>query len=153
METAIYLKDQISILIADDDAEDRQLISDAFSEANLSAEISFANDGVEAMEFLRDKNNAYPSLILLDLNMPRKDGRETLKEIKSNAELRHIPVVVLTTSQDEVDIWQTYNLGANSFLMKPPKFTTLVDSFKGMSRYWFEIVELPKRSQPTVVPL
>ncbi|MBA2502612.1 MAG: response regulator [Pyrinomonadaceae bacterium] len=140
----------ITILIADDDADDRMMAKEALDESRLANDLRFVEDGEELMDYLhrRDKyqrpaDAPRPGLILLDLNMPKKDGREALKEIKDDAELRQIPVVVLTTSKAEEDIYRTYNLGVNSFITKPVMFESLVDVMKALSKYWFEIVELP----------
>lgn len=140
----------ITILIADDDVDDRFMIREALMESRLANRICEVEDGEELLEYLR-RQGAYadpessprPGLILLDLNMPRKDGREALKEIKDDPVLRLIPVVVLTTSQAEEDIYRTYQLGLNSFITKPVSFEGLVDIMKELKRYWFEIVELP----------
>jgi CheY-like chemotaxis protein len=140
----------ISILIADDDPDDRELTRDALAECRLANEVCFVKDGEELMEFL-DRRGEYsslsdaplPGLILLDLNMPRKDGREALKEIKARPELRRIPIVVLTTSKAEEDILRTYDLGVNSYVTKPVTFESLVETIKVIGKYWFEIVELP----------
>lgn len=140
----------ISILIADDDADDRMMIRDAFQENRLANDIHFVEDGEELLHFLRrigkytEKKHPRPGLILLDLNMPKMDGREALKEIKNDPVLRGIPVVVLTTSKAEEDIYRTYNLGVNSFITKPVKFESLVTITRELGRYWFEIVELPQ---------
>ncbi len=144
-------KRPIVILIADDDAEDRMLIHEALEESRLKNQIRFVENGEELMDYLRN-NNKYgdkekfptPGLILLDLNMPKKDGREALKEIKSDEALRLIPVVVLTTSKAEEDVLRTYDLGVSSFITKPVTFSSLVDVMKTVTKYWFEIVELPK---------
>lgn len=143
-------KKPIEILIADDDAEDRMLIRDAFVESRLNNNLQFVEDGEQLIDYLYNRGefsdkNKYPrpGLILLDLNMPRKDGREALKEIKSEELLRSIPVVVLTTSKAEEDILKTYDLGVSSFITKPVKFDSLVDIMKTLNKYWFEIVELP----------
>ncbi len=140
----------LTILIVDDDADDRQMIAEAFQENRLANELKYAEDGEQLMDYLcrrgEFKNPATsprPGLILLDLNMPKKDGREAIKEIKGNPELRDIPVVVLTTSKAEEDIYRTYNLGVNSFITKPVTFDALVAITKDLGRYWFEIVELP----------
>jgi CheY-like chemotaxis protein len=140
----------ITILLADDDPDDRQLAQDALSECRLANEIHFVEDGEQLMDYLlrRGQYTAHakdplPGLILLDLNMPRKDGREALKEIKAHPELRRIPVVVLTTSKAEEDILRTYDLGVNSYITKPVTFESLVEIIKVLGRYWFEIVELP----------
>lgn len=135
-------RSQVPILVADDDEEDRQLIKDALKESRLLNEIRFVKDGEELMQVLLS-DAPLPGLILLDLNMPKKDGREALKEIKNNPRLKQIPVVVLTTSKAEEDIYRTYNLGVNSFITKPVTFNSLVDIMKDLGRYWFEVVELP----------
>ena len=140
----------ITILLADDDPDDRQLTRDAFAENRLVNMLHTVEDGEELMEYLRrqgrytdQKNAPLPGLILLDLNMPRKDGREALKEIKADPTLRRIPFVVLTTSKAEEDILRTYDLGVNSYVTKPVTFKSLVELIKVLGRYWFEVVELP----------
>src|SRR6188474_1661757 len=140
----------IVILLADDDEEDRMLAADAMRESRVANDLRFVEDGEELLDYLY-KRGSYsgpdaaptPGLILLDLNMPRKDGREALREIKADPDLRRIPVVVLTTSKAEEDIYRTYDLGANSFITKPVTFAGLAEAMKVMARYWFEIVELP----------
>ena len=141
----------IIILIADDDAEDRMLVKEALEESRLNNNIQFVENGEELLDYLHNRGkftdkDQYPTpgLILLDLNMPKKDGREALKEIKTDDHLRMIPVVVLTTSKAEEDILRTYDLGVSSFITKPVTFSSLVDVMKTLSKYWFEIVELPK---------
>ena len=140
----------ITILIADDDPDDRELTRDALQECRLANDVHFVEDGEELMDYLNRRgqhkdraNEPLPGLILLDLNMPRKDGREALKEIKAQPELRRIPIVVLTTSKADEDILRTYDLGVNSYVTKPVTFDSLVDTIKVIGRYWFEIVELP----------
>ena len=140
----------ITILMADDDEDDRMFAQDALVEARLANHIDFVEDGEELMDFLRHRGKyengnspTRPGLILLDLNMPRKDGREALKEIKADPKLRQIPVVVLTTSKAQEDIFRTYDLGVSSFITKPVSFEGLVDIMKTLSKYWFEIVTLP----------
>ncbi|MDD1428365.1 response regulator [Dolichospermum sp. ST_sed9] len=140
----------IIILVVDDDEDDRLLIKDALEENLLANDLYFVEDGQELMDFLhhqgqyQDPHKApRPSMILLDLNMPRKDGREALKEIKADPELRQIPVIVLTTSKAEEDILRTYDLGVSSFITKPVIFDSMVEIIKMLGRYWFEIVELP----------
>jgi CheY-like chemotaxis protein len=141
----------VTILMADDDEEDREMTRDALRDARLGNIVKFAVDGQDLMEYLRREGKyadpavdaPRPGLILLDLNMPRMDGREALAEIKSDELLRQIPVVVLTTSQDEVDILRTYDLGVNSFITKPVTFEGLVEVTRTWTRYWFEIVALP----------
>lgn len=134
---------KVSIWIADDDPDDCQLIREAMHESRLSNDLNFVKDGEELMQKL-NQTEALPGLILLDLNMPRKDGREALAEIKSNPRLKQIPVIILTTSKAEEDILRTYNLGVNSFISKPVSFSSLVEVMSGIGRYWLEIVELPK---------
>lgn len=144
-------KKTIIILIADDDAEDRMMVKEALDESRLKNDIHFVENGEELVDYLHNRGrftdkDLYPTpgLILLDLNMPKKDGREALKEIKADPHLRLIPVVVLTTSKAEEDILRTYDLGVSSFITKPVTFTALVDVMRTLSKYWFEIVELPK---------
>lgn len=132
----------VLILIADDDQEDRQLIGEALQESRLANPIKFVNDGEALMEFLRETKEL-PGLILLDLNMPKKDGREALAEIKKDPRLKRIPVIILTTSKAEEDVYRTYSLGVNSFITKPVTFTSLVEVVRSMAHYWFEIVQLP----------
>ena len=140
----------ITILLADDDPDDRQLTRDAFKENRLANALATVEDGEELLEYLHRRGKykelegtPLPGLILLDLNMPRKDGREALKEIKAHPEFRRIPIVVLTTSKAEEDILRTYDLGVNSYITKPVTFKSLVEIVKVLGRYWFEVVELP----------
>ncbi|HTR44055.1 MAG TPA: response regulator [Pseudomonadales bacterium] len=140
----------ISIVLADDDPDDRKLTQDAFCENRLANEFHTVEDGEELMDYLLRrgkyesmKGDPLPGLILLDLNMPRKDGREALKEIKAHPDLRRIPIVVLTTSKAEEDILRSYDLGVNSYVTKPVTFKSLVELIKVLGRYWFEVVELP----------
>lgn len=140
----------ITILMADDDAEDRQMTLEAFEASRLKNDLRFVEDGAELMDYLRRRGrygdptlSPRPGLILLDLNMPKKDGREALEEIKSDPKLKHIRVVVMTTSKAEEDIVRTYDLGASSYVTKPVTFSALVDVVRTMGRYWLEIVELP----------
>ncbi len=123
-------------------------------ENRLLNDVSRVKDGEELMDYLRhhgeytaEGSSPGPSLILLDLNMPRKDGREALREIKADAMLRHIPVVVLTTSRAEEDVVRSYQCGVNSFITKPVTFQGLVEAMKALGRYWFEVVELPTLEQ------
>jgi CheY-like chemotaxis protein len=139
----------LTILLADDDPDDRLLIEEALRESKISNPLEMVEDGEELMDYLNGRgkfsgmDTVMPGLILLDLNMPRKDGREALKEIKSDDRLRHIPIVVLTTSKAEEDIFRTYNLGVNSFITKPVTFESLVDLIRQLGKYWFELVSLP----------
>ncbi|MFO8129102.1 MAG: response regulator [Bacteroidales bacterium] len=144
--------DSIVILMADDDPDDRLMAEEALEESRLKNELYLVKDGEELMDFLHRRNkyrdpesSPRPGIILLDLNMPRKDGREALREIKSEPSLRSIPVIVLTTSKAEEDILRTYNLGANSFITKPITFEGLVEVLKKMGEYWFQIVKLPEQ--------
>jgi two-component system, response regulator len=141
----------VTILMADDDEEDCELTQEALQDARLANEMRFVTDGQDLMDYLR-RDGRYaepgadaprPGIILLDLNMPKKDGREALAEIKADAELRRIPVVVLTTSKDEEDVLRSYDLGVSSFVTKPVTFAGLVEVMQTWTRYWFEIVELP----------
>ena len=147
------LNNPILVLVADDDPEDRMLIEDAFEESRLANTLEFVEDGEELLDYLHRRNgysdpsaSPRPGLILLDLNMPRKDGREALKEIKSDPHLRQIPIVVMTTSKAEEDVMRTYDLGVNSFITKPVTFEGLVEVVRMLGRYWFQIVELPLAS-------
>ena len=142
--------ERITILLADDDPDDRQLTKEAFAECHLVNQVHFVEDGEQLMDYLLRrgsyesmKGDPLPGLVLLDLKMPRKDGREALKEIKEHPDLRRIPIVVLTTSKAEEDILRTYDLGVNSYVTKPVTFQSLVDTVKVLGKYWFEIVELP----------
>ncbi|MBI4848753.1 MAG: response regulator [Nitrospirae bacterium] len=140
----------ITILMADDDEDDRLMTKEAFEEAKLVNELRFVEDGEELLDYLyhRGKYTApegypRPGLILLDLNMPKKDGREALKDIKSDPDLRQIPIVVLTTSKAEEDIYRSYDLGVNSFITKPVSFEGMVFVITTLAQYWFQIVKLP----------
>jgi CheY-like chemotaxis protein len=140
----------VTILMADDDDDDCLLAREALAESRLANELYFVKDGEELMDYLYrrgkyvlESDSPRPGLILLDLNMPKKDGREALTLIKSDPNLRQIPVVVLTTSKAEEDIYRSYDLGANSFITKPVTFASLVEVIKTIGKYWFEIVELP----------
>ncbi len=142
----------IVILVAEDDDEDQMLLQEAMEEHKLSNTLKFVSDGEELLDYLKNEGKyankeAHPSpgLILLDLNMPRKDGREALAEIKADEKLKLIPVVILTTSKAEEDIVRSYQLGVNSFITKPVTFEQLVDVSGAIGKYWFEIVELPSR--------
>jgi CheY-like chemotaxis protein len=137
------------LLIAEDDEDDRMLAMDALEDSELRPHVRFVEDGEQLMEYLRC-TGAYagqelprPGVILLDLNMPRKDGREALREIKNDPALRAIPVVILTTSQDQDDISSAYALGGNSYITKPASFDGLVEVMRALERYWFGVVTLP----------
>ena len=144
-------RSSVTILMADDDEDDRVLTADALRRSRLVNDMRFVVDGDDLMKYLRGEG-AYapgglpsprPGLILLDLNMPKKDGREALAEIKGDPELRQIPVVVLTTSKAEEDIFRTYDLGVNSFVSKPVTFEQLAEVMTALALYWFDLVELP----------
>ncbi|CAN7590240.1 response regulator [Acidovorax delafieldii] len=140
----------VHILIADDDVDDCLLIKDAFESSKIGNSINFVHDGEQLVRYLRrmqpyddSVNHPMPGLILLDLNMPLKDGREALTEIKADEKLRSIPIIILTTSSSEEDVANSYADGVNSFITKPVTFTGLQNVVKGILRYWLEIVELP----------
>jgi len=140
----------ISILVAEDDPDDRLLMEEALEENRLANNLHFVEDGEQLMDYLHHRGQysdpgqaPRPSLILLDLNMPRKDGREALQEIKTDPKLRQIPIVIMTTSKAEEDILRTYDLGVSSFISKPVTFQSMVEIMKMLGRYWFEIVDLP----------
>ena len=146
--------DSITILMADDDADDRMLAEDAMRESRLGNTFRCVEDGQELMDYLNHagkytgSNAPRRGVVLLDLNMTRKDGRQALEEIKSNPELRRIPVVILTTSKTDEDVLRSYDLGANSFITKPVTFDRLVEIVRSLGNYWFRIVELPVGAQP-----
>jgi two-component system response regulator len=136
--------------MADDDADDRKMTKEAFEESRLANDLRFVEDGDELLDYLyrRGKycnpaDSPRPGLILLDLNMPKKDGREALREMKADPKLRTIRVVVMTTSKAEEDIERTYNLSASSYITKPVTFAGLAEVIRTLGRYWLEIVELP----------
>jgi two-component system response regulator len=137
--------------MADDDADDRAMAEEALRESRVSNDLRFVEDGEKLLDYLH-KRGAYenvptPGLILLDLNMPRKDGREALAEIKQDPQLKRIPVVILTTSKAEEDMLRGYDLGAASYISKPVTFGGLVQLMQAIGRYWIEFVELPGRSR------
>lgn len=136
--------------MADDDEEDLLLAKRALEACRLANDLHCVRNGEELLDYLYRRGkyaelatSPRPGLILLDLNMPRKDGREALQEIKADPELRYIPIVILTTSKAEEDIYRTYDLGANSYITKPVTFNSLVEVMRSLGRYWFEIVDLP----------
>jgi two-component system, response regulator len=140
---------KITLLCAEDDADYRLLTRRALKASRVANDVRFVEDGEELMDYLRRRNKyaqpgsaPRPGLILLDLNLPRKDGREALQEIKEDPELRRIPVVILTTSNAEEDVLRTYSLGASSYIRKPVNMTSLIDIMSTIGHYWFEIVEL-----------
>jgi CheY-like chemotaxis protein len=140
----------VVILMADDDEDDRMMAKEALEEAKLVNDLRFVENGEELLDYLLNTGEfadqarfPRPGLILLDLNMPKKDGREALRDIKSHPALRQIPIVVMTTSKAEEDIFRSYDLGVNSFVSKPVTFDGLVEVMKNLATYWFNIVELP----------
>jgi CheY-like chemotaxis protein len=142
--------DEVNILMADDDADDQMLTAQALHQYRLKNGVRFVNDGQELLDYLRHQGKfadaarfPEPDLILLDLNMPRKDGREALAEIKSDPALRRTPVVILTTSKAEEDILRSYDLGVNAYITKPVTFQGLVEAMRVLSMFWFELVKLP----------
>ncbi|GAC14441.1 response regulator [Aliiglaciecola lipolytica] len=147
-------KKSLVILMADDDDDDRLLAQDALNESRVLNNLQCVEDGVELMNYLK-RNGKYadkeayprPGLILLDLNMPRMDGREALAEIKADPNLKSIPVVILTTSKEEEDKVKGYDSGAASYITKPVNFEGLVEVMKALGKYWVEIVELPDNKE------
>ena len=144
----------ITILMADDDADDRQMTKEAFEDSHLNNDLRFVEDGVELLDYLKRRGkyiNPFsaprPGLILLDLNMPKKDGREALREIKADPRLKSIRVVVLTTSKAEEDIRRIYDLSAASYITKPVTFAALIEVVRTLGKYWLEIVELPGENE------
>ena len=140
----------VHILIADDDQDDCLMTKEAFNECRISNRLHFVHDGEALLDYLNrrppyndDERFPRPGLILLDLNMPLKDGREALLEIKADPRLRMIPVVILTTSSAEEDVLNSYDIGVNSFITKPVTFSGLIDVIRTLGRYWLDIVELP----------
>lgn len=143
-------RQSLTVLVADDDDDDRRFISKAWDKSYPDTDLRFVEDGEELTEYLNQSGRysatdsaPRPAMILLDLNMPKKDGREALREIKVNPALRQIPIVVLTTSQAEEDIRSSYELGANSYITKPPTSRGLVEVLQVLEKYWIEIVDLP----------
>lgn len=144
----------ITILMAEDDMDDQFLTKEALADTKFNNALCFVSDGVELMDYLHQRGLysekekfPLPDLILLDLNLPRMDGREALKEIKADSNLRRIPVVILTTSKEEEDIFSSYNLGASGFISKPVTYTELVKVMKTLNEYWVSVVELPNKER------
>jgi two-component system response regulator len=140
-----------SILIAEDDEDDYLLTLEALREAKVESTVNWVKDGNEILEYLSSRLNGnngssrqLPSVILLDLNMPKKDGREALEAIKSNPNFRRIPVIVMTTSSADTDVTKSYDLGVNSFIQKPDRFHELVEIVQTTFNYWLQTVKLPK---------
>ncbi|HEY9009242.1 response regulator [Ohtaekwangia sp.] len=134
------------ILVAEDDADDRYLMQTAFTEKGYTEKIEFVENGVELIRFLESISNAhYPGFILLDLNMPKKDGREALREIKQHPVFRKIPVIVFTTTKNEAEIRRCYELGANTYIVKPTSFESLLKVVQEIRSYWFQVASIPSR--------
>ncbi len=137
---------EIEILLVEDNPGDVELIREALSEGKLRNQLHVAWDGVEALDFLRHGNgHRCPDLILLDLNLPKKNGKEVLEEIKSDPNLRTIPVVILTSSKEEEDIVRTYHLHANCYITKPVDFKSFLEVVRSIENFWLHIVKLPCR--------
>ena len=149
MTSASILEKEINILLVEDNPADVELTREGLGESRMKVRLDVANDGEQAMEMLYQRGDYYdvprPDLILLDLNIPRKHGRDVLREIKSDPELRSIPVVVLTTSAAEKDVQTAYELQANSYITKPVSFDHFVEIVRELETFWFRIVELPTR--------
>jgi chemotaxis family two-component system response regulator Rcp1 len=139
--------DPVIILLAEDNPADAELTMESMKEMKIRNKVYHVKDGVEAMEFLHKRgkyaNMPLPDVVLLDLNMPRKDGRRTLEEIKENPDLKHIPVVILTVSDAEEDIMKSYNLHANCYVTKPMDLDEFSKVVRGIEHFWFTIVKLP----------
>ena len=145
-----------TILMVDDDPDDRLLFKEACEEVHLRNPLEFLENGEQLVDYLKRRGTysdlegePYPGIILLDLNMPLKDGREALEEIKNDAELRHIPIIILTTSKDEDDILSSYGLGASSYIVKPISLDRLMRVVNSIGEYWVQIVEVPPTDDGT----
>jgi CheY-like chemotaxis protein len=149
-ERIVFVNDAsrpLRFLVAEDDPDDRFLIEEGFREARLANTVDFVEDGVALFRFLDATGPALmPDIILLDLNMPRMDGRETLAKLKEATRYRHIPVVILTTSKAEEDVLRSYETGASSYITKPVTFDGMLDMIRSMEKYWIEVVTLPDQA-------
>lgn len=145
-----HILNNIDILIVEDNKGDARLIKEVFNENKIFNALHFVTDGIEAMDFLYQRGKfagaPKPDLIILDLNLPRKDGREVLAEIKDDHELKHIPVVVMTISQADEDIVRSYNLHANCFVTKPIDLNQFTKVVRSIENFWFTIVKLPPKN-------
>jgi CheY-like chemotaxis protein len=145
----MHRKPTMTILIADDDADDRMFLEQAMRQNGYDQGIQFVEDGEDLMDYLRrqgrynDMNAPWPNMLILDLNMPRKNGFQALSEIKDDPKLRRLPVIVMTTSSADEDVIKTYNLGVNSFVTKPFNFNRLVEMVGTLKTYWMDTVKLP----------
>jgi len=136
----------MSVLLVDDDPGDVVLVREAFARAKVRNEVFVVGDGVQALEHLRDPSMRTPDLVLLDLNLPRKDGSEVLAEIRADAALTHLPVVILTTSEAEADIRRSYELHANAYVSKPTDFGRFVEVLREIDAFFASVVKLPNRA-------
>jgi two-component system response regulator len=139
-----------TVLLAEDDADDQALIKRAFERSRFVNDVRIVENGEELMDYLQHRGAytdpaeaPWPGLILLDLNMPLKSGREALREIKQNPRLRAIPIIILTTSASESDVQESYSTGANAYITKPVTFDGLTHAVQALDRFWFELVHLP----------
>ncbi len=143
----------IDILVVEDNSGDARLIKEVLNDNKIFSSFYLAKDGVEAMDFLKKKGQfksvPKPDLIILDLNLPRKDGREVLAEIKTDEELKHIPIVIMTISQAEEDILKSYNLHANCYITKPIDLNQFIKVVKSIEDFWFSVVKLPPKFEET----
>jgi CheY-like chemotaxis protein len=141
----------VSILIAEDDADDRFLMQTALDETKSVEQIKFVENGIELLNYLHNLKESdgeiiYPKFILLDLNMPKMDGREALKKLKANTEFKKIPVIIFSTTKNEMEVKRCYDLGANTYVVKPVSFDSLVDTIQHICAYWFNTATLPSSS-------
>lgn len=148
-------RETIPVLLVEDDEDDVRLTQRAFSKGRILNKLYVVGDGEEAMEFLKQRGRyvdssraPQPGIIMLDLNMPRMSGREVLKKIKGDKDLQHIPIIILTTSDQESDVWECYKSGANTFITKPVEFDKFLDAVVTIGKYWLEIAELPTGENP-----
>lgn len=150
----MYIKNKntkmVVILLVEDNPADQKLTIRAFEKGKINTNLQIVNDGQEAMDYLKregkfeDKNNSpRPDLILLDINMPKKDGKQVLKEIRANDKLRSIPIVMLTTSDQEKDVLESYNLGVNAYISKPVRINDFIDVINKLEEFWFTLSMLP----------
>ena len=143
----MHVEKSVEILLVEDNPGDARLAQEAIREAHWENHLNWVLDGIEALDFLRKEGRhtsaPRPDLILLDLNLPRKDGREVLAEIKKDADLRRIPVIVLSTSEAEEDVFRAYKLKANSYISKPAQLSDYVKIVKSLQEFWFSVVKLP----------
>ncbi len=132
------------VIVADDDEDDCMLLHSAFKETRIALNIEFVNDGIELMKLLLEEGAREVSFVLLDLNMPRKDGREVLKEIKQNPTLKKIPIIIFTTANSETEIRKCYEFGANTYIVKPDGFDELKKVVANLNNYWLDTASMPQ---------